>query len=140
MTKNRIRMQRSDVALVVLAVIATVTTGACYTVPLDPLTEKNPDLTQGGVQLVLKTGVTTKHEVLEAFGAPNVTTRDGSGREIWSYQRQASVAQQTTEGFAVLFHRSAGRIHETSTRMITLIIHFDENDVVVDYKSRESNF
>ena len=29
---------------------------------------------------------------------------------------------------------------ETSSRMITLIIKFDNNDIVTDFRSRESNF
>lgn len=123
MTKNRIRMQRSAVTLVLVTIIVAATTSACYTVQVvDPLYGENPDLTQGSVQLALETGVTTKHEVLEAFGAPVVTTRDGSGREVWSYQRRASVTQQSVQKY----------------HMITLIIYFDENDVVVDYKSREA--
>ena len=77
--------------------------------------------------------MTTKAEVLETFGAPNVTTRDGEGREVWSYQRQATLTQSGTSEFFV-----AG-VSQTS-RMITLIIKFDENDVLADYSSRESNF
>ena len=41
----------------------------------------------------IATGVTTKAQILEVFGAPNVTTRDGEGQEVWTYQRQAQVSQ-----------------------------------------------
>jgi hypothetical protein len=39
---------------------------------------KNSNLTHGLVQLTLKKDVTTKAEVLETFGAPNITTIDAS--------------------------------------------------------------
>ena len=52
----------------------------CVPAP-QPLTERNAALTQGNIQMHLVVGQTTKAEVLETFGAPNITTRDGSGRE-----------------------------------------------------------
>ncbi|MEE2692464.1 MAG: hypothetical protein VX640_13080 [Pseudomonadota bacterium] len=94
--------------------------------------------------MVLKVGETTKSEVLDAFGAPNITTRDGSGREVWSYQRAATVAQASSSSnywtiiLAGQSNQAAG--FSQSSRMITLIIKFDENDVVSDFRSRESNF
>ena len=64
---------------------------ACTTVTQPPLSQSNNPLTQGNVQLTLKKGVTKKLEVLEKFGAPNITTRDSSGMEVWTYQRNATV-------------------------------------------------
>ena len=92
----------------------------------------------------LQVGETTKVEVLENFGSPNVTTRDASGQEVWSYQRAAQVAQSTTsEGYWTIIFAGQSKTatgFESSSRMITLIIKFDENDVVTDFRSRESNF
>lgn len=89
-------------------------------------------------------GQTTKAEILETFGAPNVTTRDGSGKETWSYQRAATASQSASSesAWSVIFYgesREASGFSQTS-RMMTLIIKFDESDVVSDFKSRESNF
>ncbi|MGU9958244.1 MAG: hypothetical protein ACNYPI_11755 [Arenicellales bacterium WSBS_2016_MAG_OTU3] len=42
-------------------------------------------------------GKTNKAEVLETFGAPNITTRDGAGREVWTYQRAAQVSQSSSQ-------------------------------------------
>ena len=105
-----------------------------------PEPRKNPDLTQGNVQLHLVVGETTKAEVLETFGAPNITTRDGSGRETWSYQRAATVSSSSSTGFWVIFVGGNVTGFESSSRMMTLIIKFDEDDTVVDFKSRTSNF
>jgi outer membrane protein assembly factor BamE (lipoprotein component of BamABCDE complex) len=115
----------------------------CVTAP-QPVSDRNSDLTQGNVQMNLKVGETTKADVLETFGAPNITTRDGSGREVWSYQRQAQVTQSSEQSgyWTILLaggQKSAAGF-ESSSRMITLIIKFDEQDVVTDFRSRTSNF
>lgn len=118
---------------------------ACVQTPsTTPVDDRNSALTQGNVQMNIAVGQTTKAEVLETFGAPNVTTRDGSGQETWSYQRAATASQSSSseEAWSVIFYgqsREAAGFSQTS-RMMTLIIKFDENDVVSDFKSRESNF
>lgn len=92
----------------------------------------------------LVVGHTTKSDVIETFGAPNITTRDGSGREVWTYQRQAQVTQSSAKSgnWTILLagQSSSASGFETSSRMITLIIKFDSNDVVSDFRSRTSNF
>ena len=115
----------------------------CITTP-QPLTERNSKLTQGNVQMSIKVGTTTKAEIIENFGSPNITTRDGSGKEVWTYQRSAQVAQSSSKSgyWTILLAGQSGGSSgfESSSRMITLIIKFDEKDVVSDFKSRTSNF
>jgi len=115
----------------------------CVTAP-EPLTKKNSELTQGMVQMNLEVGKTTKADVLETFGAPNITTRDSSGNEVWTYQRQAQVSQSSSSSgfiFVIIAGKSAEASgFETSSKMMTLIIKFDGNDLVTDFKSRASNF
>ena len=116
---------------------------ACVTAP-EPLTKKNSELTQGMVQMNLEVGKTNKAEVLNTFGGPNITTRDSSGNEVWTYQRAAQVSQSSSQSgyWTIIIAGKSGSAagFETSSRMITLIIKFDQNDVVTDFKSRESNF
>ena len=129
---------------IVTSFLAVATLTACAATPVQPLDSGNSQLTQGNVQLNLQTGVTTKAEVLETFGSPNVTTRDGSGREVWSYQRAATATQSTSNAnyWTVLLaggsNKAAG--FESTSRMMTLIVKFDSNDVVNDFSSRSSNF
>ena len=105
---------------------------------------KNSSLTHGQVQMTLKKSVTTKAEVLETFGAPNITTIDSSNREVWTYQRHATVAKSSSSssfGTVILFggsQKASGFSQSSST--ITLIIKFDKNDKVYDFKSRSSSF
>lgn len=109
-----------------------------------PVSDRNSALTQGNVQLNLRINQTTKAEVLEKFGSPNITTRDGAGREVWSYQRSARVTQSSqNEGYwtvLILGQSAKSSGFESTSRMITLIIKFNEDDIVTDFNSRTSNF
>jgi outer membrane protein assembly factor BamE (lipoprotein component of BamABCDE complex) len=117
---------------------------ACTPVPTKPVTTRNSELTHGNVQLNLKVGETSQSQVLEVFGAPNITTIDGSGQEVWTYQRAATVSQSTSSnGFwtILLAGESQGAAgFEQTQRMMTLIIKFNQNKVVSDFRSRSSEF
>lgn len=128
---------------VILGVALCTSLAGCVTAPT-PLSDRNSTLTQGNVQMNLAVGKTTKAEVLETFGSPNITTRDGAGREVWTYQRAAQATQSSSqEGYWTIIlagqSKSAAGF-ETSSRMITLIIKFDDKDVVTDFRSRTSEF
>ena len=120
-----------------------LTLSSCMTAP-QPVTARNSELTHGNVQMNIKVGETTQTEILEVFGAPNITTIDGSGKEVWTYQRTAQVSQSSSSSnyWTVILIGGDSSVSglETSSRMITLIIKFDENKVVSDFRSRSSNF
>ena len=128
---------------ILLIFIFSILLIGCVTAP-EPLTKKNSELTQGMVQMNLEVGKTTKSDVIETFGAPNITTRDSSGNEVWTYQRQAQISQSSSSSgfiFVIIAGKSSEASgFETSSKMMTLIIKFDGNDIVTDFKSRESNF
>ena len=116
-------------------------TGCATSTPVDT---RNDSLTHGNVQMNIKVGETTQTEILEVFGAPNITTIDGSGKEVWTYQRAATAAQSSANSnyWTVLLiggTREASGFSSTS-RMMTLIIKFNEQKVVSDFSSRASNF
>jgi len=108
------------------------------------LDKANSPLTQGNVQLNLKVGKTTKADVLEVFGAPNITTRDGGGQEVWSYQRYATVTQSKEKDsfWTILLVGGSSKTSGFSQTMrtMTLIIKFGSDDVVSDFRSRTSDF
>jgi outer membrane protein assembly factor BamE (lipoprotein component of BamABCDE complex) len=127
-----------------LVICMFLTSLAGCVLPPEPIIDQNSDLTQGNVQMNLIVGQTSKADVLENFGSPNVTTRDGAGREVWSYQRAAQVAKSSKQSgyWTVILagqSRSASGF-ESSSRMITLIIKFNDQDVVTDFRSRTSQF
>lgn len=131
-------MQRVFLACALLSLCA------CTTTAPGPVDQRNSALTQGNVQMNLAVGQTTKAQVLEVFGAPNITTRDGAGQEVWTFQRHATVAQssQNSNYWTILF--AGGNNNATgfaqSTRTMTLIVKFDAKDVVSDFRSRTSDF
>lgn len=122
---------------------AALSLAGCATAPT-PVDNRNSALTQGNVQLNLKVGQTTKSQVLEVFGAPNIVTRDASGSEVWSYQRHATVEQSNANGgFWTILLAGGGQSasgFSQSQRTMTLIIKFDSSDVVSDFRSRSSDF
>ncbi len=105
--------------------------------------ERNP-LTHGNVQLHLKVGTTSQAQVLEVFGPPDIASIDGSGKEVWTYKKSASVSRSRTGsgGFFLLlggYNRSTSSAENTQRRM-TLLIKFNEQKIVSDFKSRTSSF
>ncbi len=108
-----------------------------------PSTSPNP-LTHGAVQLKLQKGVTTQNDVLEAFGAPNITTIDGDGREVWTYRRHATVTagESSSSYFNVLVFgaQSGSGSGSSSSQSMTLIIKFDPDKKVSDFQSMSSSF
>jgi outer membrane protein assembly factor BamE (lipoprotein component of BamABCDE complex) len=128
----------------ILAVAVACAAAGCVSTQYEPVTTRNNDLTHGNVQLNLKVAETTQAQVLEAFGAPNVTTIDGSGQEVWMYQRHATVSQNSSSSnywTVVLLggsNKAAG--FEETQRTMTLLIKFDDKKVVADFRSRSSEF
>ncbi len=113
-------------------------------------------LTHGMVQMTLNVGQTTQAEILENFGGPNITSIDGSGQEMWVYDRHATVTSDSSSGFSIGMLIGAGSgsagggaglgfgkkksKSSQSSRSMTLIIKFDKNKIVSDFKSRSSSF
>lgn len=118
--------------------------------------DERSTLTHGMVQMTLKVGTTTQSEVLETFGAPNITTLDAGGQEVWVYDRQATVSSSGSSGFSIGmllggiggsvagagnlgFSSSKSKASQTQ-RTMTLIIKFGPDKRVSDFKSRSSSF
>lgn len=104
--------------------------------------------TMGNVQLNLKKGSTTKAQVLETFGAPNLTTRDGQGREVWTYQKHATTSSSVSAGAgaigplgtALAGGGATGSASKQTQKTMTLIIKFNAADIVEDCETRYSSF
>ena len=118
--------------------------------------EQPNTLTHGMAQLYLRVGLTTQSEILETFGGPNVSTLDGDGREVWVYDRFATVTASKDSGFSIgmLVGGAGGDVgggaglgfgkskskSSTSTRSMILILKFGPDKRLVDFKSRSSSF
>jgi outer membrane protein assembly factor BamE (lipoprotein component of BamABCDE complex) len=122
-----------------LAVSIAMALGACTSIGSGADAQPS-NMTQGMVQLTLEVGKTTKANVLDVFGAPNITTRDGAGREVWSYQRHATVSRGQKNFVTIFLAGATATGFEKSSRTMTLIIKFDDKDVVVDFDSMYTSF
>lgn len=127
-----------------LILSTTAAVAGCASTSTKPVTQRNGQLTTGNVELNLKVGVTTKSQVIDHFGPPNITTTNASGREEWVYQRQATVSQSATHSnyWTIILaggNNSASGFSQTQ-RTMTLIIAFDKNGTVSNFRSRASQF
>ena len=130
---------------VIVTLAFTLALAACSATPHinSADTASNP-YTHGNVQLTLKKGITDQSDVLNTFGPPNVATIDASGNEVWTYQKNATVAKATESnayGTIIILggsHSTSG--FEQSSRTMTLIIKFDESKKVTDFKSMATSF
>lgn len=108
-------------------------------------------LTPGAAKKHIVPGRTTQAEVIEIFGTPNVITRKEGG-EMWVYDKVSSLQTSAAFGAGGLgggwgssgFGAGglAGGVGSTerSETTVMLIIYFDENDVVRDYKMSQTKF
>lgn len=111
----------------------------------------------GLAKKMLEKGKTTQQQVVELFGAPNITTKGtGDIAEVWTYEKVSSefVASQVGVGGGAGVAAHPGSVGlaggllgsygkqkgVSSVRTVTLIIKFDSNEIVSDYRIMETNF
>jgi hypothetical protein len=126
--------------------------------------QQKSNLTAGMVKKYVKVGVATQTEIISVFGAPNIITRDKDGNEVWTYDRQSmasasEVAEWNASGGAGAIagglagdvaigggatvggssgkSSSAGQV---SSATFTLMIQFDDKDLVRDYRMMATQF
>lgn len=170
--KEVLGMKTTKLVSIVMALVFLTTTGFAQ-----PLTYSG-GLTHGMVTKSIKKGETSQAEILQLFGAPNITTISKKGEEVWTYDR-ISYAETTHGGAdtkaillggatgagigAIVGHQSketrkgaalggvlgaiAGflfgykdPVHEQGSKTVTLMLWFDENDIVKDYSIITSQF
>ena len=123
-----------------IAALAIMTFSSCSSTRV----QTGTTLTQANVVLHLKKGVTTQADVLNVFGAPNIITTNGSGDEVWSYQRNSMTATSDSKGYYATIilaglGNNSGSLSQ-STKTATLIIEFGANKTVNNFKFMSENF
>lgn len=123
------------VSMLTLVVFLAGLAGCAIPKPLD----KQPStLTAGKVDLHLKKGVTTKNEVLKAFGSPNIVTKNREADEVWNYNRM-SYSTQVDAG-TLTFWGGSRAVSTTTNKSFDLMIIFDSNGIVKDFSVIQANF
>lgn len=101
------------------------------------------NLTVGLVQQKIKKGI-TKVQVMEILGSPNIVTSNNNGGETWVYDRISTEtnASSSASGLSlILVNLGKGNSNVSSTqKTLTVIIKFNQNDIVVDFSYKTSTF
>lgn len=138
-------------------ILALAAAAICSGAPVASYAADEPNtMTHGMVQMNLRVGQTTQFDVLETFGGPNVTSIDASGQEVWVYDRHATVTSDSSGGFNIGLGLAGGgdgvggggllgfgkkkSKSSSSSRTMMLIIKFNDQKVVSDFRSRSSSF
>ncbi|MCP3965702.1 MAG: hypothetical protein GY750_15210 [Lentisphaerae bacterium] len=99
--------------------------------------------TSGNVSLTLKKGETTKKQVLEAFGAPNIVTQDGDANSVWTFQTNATITRSGNNSNYWSIILLGGDYNKSgfmrSQKTMTIIITF-KDEVVLNFKSLSASF
>ena len=121
--------------LITLVLIAGTLIGCASVQPVE-----KGNLTPGMAKTSIIKGKTTQNEILTVFGAPNIVTKNKTGNEVWTYDKM-SVESGNSEVYGTLILvGGSGSRSSSSTRSFTLMIEFDDSDVVRDYSYRSSAF
>jgi outer membrane protein assembly factor BamE (lipoprotein component of BamABCDE complex) len=99
----------------------------------DETPEQKSALSPGGVKLYLQKGKTSQAEVVQAFGTPDLVTHKDD-QEIWTYDKTSYEYEKRSDyGTLILIGAGGDKVRSTS-RSTLLIVYFDKNDVVTDYR------
>lgn len=97
-------------------------------------------LTPGMVKAKIVKGQTSQNEILKIFGPPNIITKNKSGNEVWTYDKVSIDSSSSGAYGTLIILGTAGSKNSLSTKTFTLMIEFNENDIVKDYSYRSSAF
>ena len=116
-------------------------------------------MTVGIVQKEVHVGM-TQPEVIAALGSPNIVVRDSEGREMWTYDKIATEASYRKSSGNVRANGGAGGVtgttlvlgmmggqysgesgaSATTQRTLTVLIRFDDNNLVESFAYHASSF
>lgn len=108
-------------------------------------------ISPGAAKKYIQKNVTTQAEMIEIFGTPNVITRR-DGYEMWVYDKISSRVTNAALGLGGFgggvgsggggggFLSGGVASAERSETTVMLIVYYDENDTVTDYKVTQTKF
>lgn len=125
-------MRKILICLLLLTMLSC--TAYKYGANSEPTQKSN--LTFGMVKSKIIKNVTSQDEILKLFGSPNLTTKNKSNDEVWSYNKMSA---QTKEGSSDVFFGQKASV-SSSSQSFDLIITFDSLDKVIDYSVISTSF
>jgi hypothetical protein len=145
-------MTNTTIRLILAGSILAVLTGCTANQHRAAVQDTDTDrVTVGSVQKEITIGMPASR-VAEIIGSPNIVTSDEQRRETWIYDKiSTEVAYSNSSGgiAGLLIGGSAGGLAvgslssgatSTSQRTLTIIIHFDDTNLVRDFAYHTSRF
>lgn len=114
--------------------------------------EEPSALTPGMTKKTITKGQTKQSEIMQVFGPPDYVTSTSSGGEMWGYDRVSREVASNAFGIGILGGGLPGgallggiasaRTETTkqTVRTMFLLVYFDKNDTVTDYKISATRF
>jgi len=129
---------------IIVALLAVLSLGGCASASKHAdQVQNNGNISVGVVQKEIKIGMSGAG-VVEALGSPNIVSTDEKRREVWVYDKVATdTVHSSSSGwvFAVLAGgQSRSGATSRSQRTLTIIIKFDEKNLVRDFAYHTSKF
>lgn len=129
---------------IIFMLLAALSIGGCVSASQHAeQVQSNSNLSVGAVQKQIKVGMSGA-DVLQALGSPNMVSTDDQRREVWVYDKVATdTVQSSSTGwvFAVLAGgQTSSGASSRSQRTLTIIIKFDEQNLVRDFAYHSSKF
>ena len=129
----------NKVVLGFVASLCLLMFGCATTKPTQQEIAKESALTPGMAKKYIYPGKTTEIEVLEIFGPPDLVTHK-QGKDVWTYDKISHEVSASGGYLTIILAGVGGERRSSSSRSVMLIIYFDENEVVVDYKLSAAKF
>lgn len=104
----------------------------------DPLPTQS-NLTAGMAKKTIVKGQTTQAEVTEIFGPPDLITHKDN-MQVWTYDKVRYDVESSNGYLNVLVAGIGGARTRSSSTSTMLIIYFDSNDKVIDYRMSVTRF
>jgi len=129
---------------VAIALLAAISLTGCVSASNHANQVQSPsNLSVGAAQKQIKVGMSGA-DVLQALGSPNMVSTDDQRREVWVYDKVATdTVQSSSTGwvFAVLAGgQTSSGASSSSQRTLTIIVKFDEQNLVRDFAYHSSKF
>lgn len=129
---------------IIVPILAVLSLGGCVSASQHAeQVQSNGNISVGVVQKQIKVGMSGA-DVLQALGSPNMVSTDDKRREVWVYDKVATdTVQSSSTGwiFAVLAGgQTSSGAYSRSQRTLTIIIKFDEQNLVRDFAYHSSKF
>ena len=146
------KIMNKFVAFISILLAAAILTGCSASAHVQDVRAEDADrITVGTVQREIQTGMSAA-EVAEVLGSPNIVTTDENRQETWIYDKISSeVAYSRSSGTVVglVFGGNAAGLgagskssgaESSSQRTLTVIIKFDDDNLVRDFSYHTSRF